>query len=119
MFPKAAIHLFWMKITWTKKSLLDRQEKAVNTHTQRRWQHYNFEYVSKTRKNRKFMQQVIDISSSPTSTHFLSTRTQMISVIVSMDYKLCMIIQKKGISIKHFSPEYCEGIVKSICIPYR
>lgn len=59
-----------MKITWTKKSLLDRQEKAVNTHTQRRCQHYNFEYESKTRKNRKFMQQVIDISSSPTSTLF-------------------------------------------------
>lgn len=55
--PKVTIHLFWMKITWTKKSLLKRQEKSVNTHrlTQRRWQHYNIEYELKAGKNRNFM----------------------------------------------------------------
>lgn len=57
MSPKVTIHLFWMKITRTKKSLLERQEKAVNTHTltQRNCQLYNIEYESKARKNRNFM----------------------------------------------------------------
>lgn len=57
MSPKVTIHLFWMKITRTKKSLLERQEKAINTHTltQRNCQLYNIEYESKARKNRNFM----------------------------------------------------------------
>lgn len=63
------------------------------------------EYELKARKNRNFMQQIIGIKVTfwvALKIFLNTTRTQIISVIVPMDYKLCMIIWKRAEVLKIF-----------------